>query len=169
MTFGGTMLDPLYAAWVHDVLGRGPEVYGLLLTVHSATGIVGTLLVGRYGGRVSARRLIGWGSLVAGASTALKYNVPTVPVALSTTAVSGVTSVASSVGVETLAMQTVPERFRGRVFASLQATTFLLSLLGALTAGALAEVVGIVPMLNVATALIVLAGLVVLRAFSDET
>ena len=165
MTFAGTMLDPLHAAWVRDVLGEGPEVYGLLLTVHGASGIVGSLLVGRYGSRLSDRTLMGWTSIVAGVAIALKYNVPSVPVALSTQAVSGTTSVAGSVGVETLAMRTIPEPFRGRVFASLQATTFLLSLLGALTAGALAEVVGIVPVLNGATVLIVLSGVVVLRAF----
>lgn len=41
----------------------------------------------------------------------------------------------------------------------------LLSLAGAAIGGALAEIVGIVPMLDVAAALTVLAGLVVLRAF----
>ena len=165
-TFGGTMLDPLYAAWVRDVLGEGPEVYGLLITTHASVGIAGTLLVGRYGSRFSDRDLIGWSSIVAGGATFLKFNVPTVPVAFATSTVSGVTSVASNVGIETLAMRTVREEYRGRVFGSLQASIFLLSLLGAMTGGALAEVVGIVPMLNVAAALIVLSGVVVLRAFT---
>ena len=31
MTFGGTMLDPLTAAWVRDVLDRGPEVFAWLM------------------------------------------------------------------------------------------------------------------------------------------
>ena len=168
-TFGGTMLDPLYAAWVRDVLGEGPEIYGLLMTTHAAFGIAGTLIVGRYGGRLSPKTLIGWSSIVAGAATAVKFNVPTVPVAMSTSSVSGVTSVASNVGVETLAMRTVPEAYRGRVFGSLQASIFLLSLLGALVGGALAEVVGIVTMLNVAAALIILSGVVVLRAFARDT
>ena len=165
-TFGGTMLDPLYAAWVRDVLGEGPEIYGLLITVHAVFGILGTLIVGRWGGRLSPHVLIGWSSIVAGAATFVKFNVPTVPVATATSTVTGVTSVASNVGVETLAMRTVPEPYRGRVFGSLQASIFLLSLLGALTGGALAEVVGIVTMLNVAALLIVLSGVVVLRAFA---
>jgi MFS family permease len=91
-----------------------------------------------------------------------------VPVAVSTSSVTGVTSVAANVGIETLAMRTVPENLRGRVFGLLQAFIFLLSLLGAMTGGALAEIVGIVPMLNVAGALIVLSGVVVLRAFAPE-
>lgn len=165
MTFGGTMLDPLTVAWVRDVLEEGPQVFAAILTVHAASGILGSLAVGRLGGRVAPRVLIGWGSLVAGAALALRYNLPSLPLALAMSAVAGVTSVASSIGVETLAMQTVRDEFRGRVFGALGATLGLLSLAGAAAAGLLAEVVGIVAMLNLATALTALAGLVVLRAY----
>src|SRR5918994_1201708 len=153
MTFGGTMLDPLTVAWVRDVLGEGPQVFAWILTVHAASGIVGSLLVGRFGRRFTPRALIGWGSLVAAAALALRYNLPSVALALAMSAVGGVTSVASSIGVETLAMQSVRDEFRGRVFGSLNATLGLLSLGGALAGGLLAEAVGIVPMLNVATVL----------------
>jgi MFS family permease len=165
MTFGGTMLDPLDVAWVRDVLDEGPEVYSWLLTTHAATGLAGTLVVGRFGAALSPRALIGWSSLVVGAALAVRYNVPAVPVALCMAAVSGVTSVVSSVGVETLAQRAVRDEYRGRVYGSLGASGALLSLLGATTGGALAEVFGIVTMLNVATAVIVIAGLVVFRAF----
>jgi MFS family permease len=167
MTFGGTMLDPLTVAWVRDVLEEGPQVFAWILTVHAASGILGSLLVGRFGRRFRPRDLIAWGSVVAGAALALRYNVPSVSLALAMSAVAGVTSVASSIGVETLAMQTVRDELRGRVFGSLNATLGLLSLAGAAASGVLAEVVGIVPMLNVAAALIVLAGLVVLRAYGS--
>ena len=99
-------------------------------------------------------------------AVAVKYSVPFLPLALVLSAVSGITSVASSVGVETLAQRTVGDEYRGRVFGALGASGALLSLTGAVTAGVLAEVVGIVPMLNVSAALIVLAGLVVLRAYA---
>jgi predicted MFS family arabinose efflux permease len=168
MTFGGTMLDPLDVAWVRDVLGQGPEVYSWLLTTHAATGIVGTLLVGHFGGRLTARALIGWSSLVAGAALAVRYNAPAVPVALAMAAVTGATSVVSSVGVETLAQRAVRDEYRGRVYGALGASGALLSLLGAATGGTLAEVFGTVAMLNVATALIVVAGLVVFRAFRPQ-
>jgi MFS family permease len=164
MTFGGTMLDPLTVAWVRDVLDEGPQVFALILTVHAASGIVGSLLVGRFGRRFTPRDLIGWGSVVAGAALALRYNIPALALALAMSAVAGITSVASSIGVETLAMQSVPDELRGRVFGSLNATLGLLSLAGATVAGLVAEIVGIVPMLNVATALIALAGVLVLRA-----
>jgi predicted MFS family arabinose efflux permease len=160
------MLDPLSVAWVRDVLGEGPEVFAWLLWAHAVSGIAGTLAVGRFGGRFSPRDLIGWTCLVAAAATAVKFNVPAIWVALAMSAVAGVTSVATSVGVETLAQRTVPDTVRGRVFGALGASGSLLSLAGAAVGGALAEVVGIVPMLNVAAALIALSGLVVLRAFA---
>ena len=169
MTFGGTMLDPLTVAWVRDVLGEGPEVFAWILTVHAAFGIVGSLLVGRFGDRLEPRALIGWGSLVAAGALALRYNLPSVALALAMSGVAGVTSVASSIGVETLAMSTVRDEFRGRVFGSLNATLGLLSLAGAAAAGLLAEVVGIVTMLNVAAGLTALAGIVVLRAYSGRS
>jgi predicted MFS family arabinose efflux permease len=165
MTFGGTMLDPLTVAWVRDVLGEGPEVFTWILTVHAAAGIAGSLLVGRFGRRFTPRDLIGWGSVVAGAALALRYNFPSVALAFAMSAVAGLTSVASSTGVETLAMQSVRDELRGRVFGSLNATLSLLSLAGAALAGLVAEIVGIVPMLNVAAALIAAAGLLVLGAY----
>ena len=165
MTFGGTMLDPLTVAWVRDVLGEGPQVFTWILTVHAAAGIAGSLLVGRFGRRFTPRDLIGWGSLVAGAALALRYNLPSVALALAMSAVAGLTSVASSTGVETLAMQSVRDEIRGRVFGSLNATLSLLSLAGAAIAGLVAEIVGIVPMLNVSAALIAVAGLLVLGTY----
>jgi Na+/melibiose symporter-like transporter len=165
MTFGGTMLDPLYAPWVRSVLGRGPEVYALLMTVHSASGIVGTVLVGRFATRLTPRLLMGWSSIAAGVSNGIKYNVPLVSVAFGLSAPNGVFSVASAVGVDTLVQRGVRDEYRGRVFGALGATASLLSLAGAMVGGALGAVVGIVPMLTVSSALIVLSGVVVLRAF----
>jgi hypothetical protein len=122
--------------------------------------------VSRIDVRLAPRLLVGWSSIAAGIALAVRYNVPSVPLALGLSLFVGLTSVASAVGVETLVQRAVRDDYRGRVFGALGATGSLLSLLGALTAGVLAEVVGLVTMLNVASALIVLAGVVVLRAFS---
>lgn len=168
MTFGGTMLDPLTVAWVRDVLSGGPEIFAGLLTAHAASGILGSLLLARFGTRLTARDLIGWASLIAGAALVLKYNIPSIGLALALSVVGGITSVASNVGVETLAQQAVRDEFRGRVFGALGASGGLLSLLGAVTGGALAQVVGTVTMLNVASALIVIGGLVVLLAYNRD-
>jgi len=162
MTFGGTMLDPLHVPWVRDVLGEGVDVVALLSVVSSLSGIAGSLVVGALGRRVSARHLIGWGSVLAGLLLLVKFNVPVLWLAVGLSAVSGVTAVASSVGVETLAQERTPEHLRGRVFGSLQASIWLASLLGAVVGGVLGEVAGLVPALDVAAALVGISGAVVL-------
>jgi predicted MFS family arabinose efflux permease len=163
MTFGGTMLDPLNAPWVRDVLQAGAGTFALLTACHSVSGIAGSLLVGAVGHRGAPHLLTGVGSIVAGLLLLVRFNVPVLAVAIALSLVGGVVAVASSVGVESLAQQRVPAAYRGRVFGSLQAVIWLFSLVGAAVGGLGAEVVGIVPMLDVAAALTVLAGVVVLR------
>jgi MFS family permease len=162
MTFGGTMLDPLTAPWVRDELHGSASVYALLTTVHAASGIAGALLIGAIGSRLPARALAGATSVVAGVLLLVRFNVPVLGVALVLSLCSGVLAVASSVGVETLAQTRVPAAYRGRVFGSLQATIWLLSLLGAVVGGVGAEVVGLMPMLDVAAILVAASGVVVL-------
>jgi predicted MFS family arabinose efflux permease len=164
MTFGGTMLDPLYVAWVRDVLDRGPQVYGLLLMTHALAGIAGALLVARYRANLAPRFLMGWSSVLAGLALVAKFDLPFVALTFALTMIGGVCSVASSIGVETWVQQAVRDEFRGRVFAALGASGGLFSLSGALVGGVAAGYVGVTAMLNVAAALVTAAGLVVFRA-----
>jgi MFS family permease len=164
MTFGGTMIDPLYVAWVRDVLGRGPEVYALLLTAHSVAGIVGSLAVGAWGAPLAPRLLVGWASVVAGAALLVKFELAQLELAFTLSLVGGATSVVSSVGIETLLQSTVPENFRGRVFAALGASGSFFSLAGAVAAGVAARGVGVTPVLDVSAVLVAASGAVVLRA-----
>ncbi len=169
MTFGGTMFDPLTAAWVRDVLGGGAGVYAILMTAHAISGIVGALLVGTMGARIPPRLLAGWASILAGVLLRVRFNVPVVAVAVALSLVQGALAVGSAVGVEALAQERVPVAFRGRVFGSLQASIWLMSLLGAVAAGVGAEVLGLLPMLDVAAGLTILAGIVVLGALPVGT
>ena len=162
MTFGGTMLDPLYVPWIRDVLDEGVGVVAILTMTSSIAGIVGSLAVGAIGGRVPARELMGWGSVVAGVLLVFKFNIPVLWLTIALSAIGGVTAVASSVGVETLAQERTPEHVRGRVFGSLQASIWLSSLLGAVVGGVLGEVLSVVFAVNVASALVTLSGVVVL-------
>jgi predicted MFS family arabinose efflux permease len=167
MTFGGTMLDPLYVAWVRDSLHRGPEIYSLLLTAHAVAGIAGSFAIGIWGGRFTPRLLMGWTCLIAGTSLLLKFDLPMVELAFGLSLVTGATSIVSSIAIETLLQTTVREEFRGRVFAALGASGSLFSLAGAMVGGLAARAVGVTAMLNVAAGLVTVAGVVVLRALHD--
>jgi hypothetical protein len=163
-TFGGTMLDPLSVAWVRDVLGQEATTYALLMTTHAVAGILSSALIGRFGRNLTPRALMGWGSAVAGILSLAKYNIPLVPVAYGTTAATGLTSVAWSIGVDTHVQRVVPTQFQGRVFGALGASGALMSLLGAAVGGVGGELFGIVPMLTVASLLIIVSGVIVLRS-----
>jgi MFS family permease len=164
MTFGGTMLDPLYVPWVRDVLDRGVGIVAVLTMTSSVAGIAGSMVVGTIGSRVPARALMGWGSVIAGALLLVKFDVPVLWLAIALSAIGGVTAVASSVGVETLAQERTPEHVRGRVFGSLQASIWLCSLLGAVVGGVLGELLSVLVAVNVASVLVALSGVVVLVA-----
>ncbi|MCF6377985.1 MFS transporter [Nocardioides KLBMP 9356] len=167
MTFGGTMLDPLFAPWIRDILGQGVDAVAILTVTSSLAGVAGSLVVGSVGARLSSRALMGWGSVIAGGLLLAKFNVPSLWVAVALSAVGGITAVASSVGVETLAQERTPEHVRGRVFGSLQATVWLMSLLGAVVGGLVGELVGLLPALDLAAALVLLSGVVVLALVRD--
>ena len=126
--------------------------------------IAGALVVGRYRERLAPRILIGWSSLIAGAALVAKWDLPYVGLTFALTCVSGITSIASSIGVETLVQQSVRDAFRGRVFAALGASGAFFSLAGAVIGGTGARFVGVTTMLNVASLLVVVAGVVALRA-----
>jgi MFS family permease len=168
MTFGGTMLDPLYVPWIRDVLDEGVEVVAVITMTHSVAGIVGSLVVGTWGSRFSARTLMGWGSVIAGVLLLVKFNVPVLWLTLALSAVGGATAVASSVGVETLAQERTPEHVRGRVFGSLQAFIWLASLLGAVVGGVLGVMTSVLVAINVAGVLVTVAGVVVLLTIPAE-
>ncbi len=98
----------------------------------------------------------------------VKFGVASVPLALVLSAISGATSVASLVGVNTMIQRGVPNEYQGRVFGALGASGGLLSLLGAATGGGLAELLGITAALEVASILTAFAGVVVLCTFADS-
>ena len=66
--------------------------------------------------------------------------------------------VASSVGAQTMLQSGVADNFRGRVFGALGTTIALIGLVSLWLAGVLGEILGIVPMLSVAGAVTLLAG-----------
>jgi MFS family permease len=121
--------------------------------------MLGAVAIARVAGRLPEIGLFGWGSVVAGLLLLVQFNVPSLAVALTIAFLVGFPSVGTRVAANTLLQQNVPDKFRGRVYGALGTSTALLSLVSTLgLAGALGEVVGIVPMLNTAALLTIGAG-----------
>jgi len=169
MTFGGTMIDPLFPAFVKDILRAGPLAFGWIFTVQAIGGIIGGLVVGHVGGRVPTIRLLAWGNTLVAILLLIQYNVPVLPVALLVALLIGPEQVATGVALQTLMQTSVENSYQGRLFGAMSTTGALLSMLGGASAGPLGERVGIVPALNVTALLILLAAGIAFVALPQYT
>jgi len=169
MNFGGVMTDPLFAAFVRDVVGAGPAVFGVVLTARAFGGILGGVVASRLSRRYPTVDLLAAACIVAGAMQLVQFNVPLLPVVMVTSFLLGIPAVTSSAAIQTLLQERVPDAYRGRVFGSLSTLVALICLISVLGfGGALASVIGIVPVLSLSAVITASAG-VFARITLDES
>lgn len=153
------MYGPLLQIFIQDMLQAGADVLGLMVT---ATGI-GTMLTGLVLGRVGeawpALHLAAWGQVLFGVSLFLTFLSRDVVIVVSLSAPVGI-AMASGIGFQTLLQSRPEEQYRGRVLGAASTTTALLILIGQGAGALLAGAIGLLPVLNAACVLYVLAGLV---------
>ncbi|HEX5578419.1 MAG TPA: MFS transporter [Candidatus Limnocylindria bacterium] len=159
MNFGGVMTDPLFAAFVRDVVGAGPAVFGIVLTARAVGGMLGGVVAARLSRRYPTVDLLAAACIVAGGMQLIQFNLPLLPVVLTVSFLLGIPAVTSSAAVQTLLQERVPDAYRGRVFGSLSTMVALICLVSVLGfGGALASVIGIVPVLSLSALITASAG-----------
>jgi len=158
MTFGGTMMDPLYPPFVQDVLRAGPLGFGWIVAAHAWGGVVGGLVIGHLGSVLSATRLLVWGNLLVGGLLLIQFNVPVLAVTVSMAFLIGPEQAAAGSALQTLLQRRVRDAYQGRVFGALGTTGALLSLAGGGLGGVLGSAIGVVPTLNLAAGLTIGSG-----------
>jgi predicted MFS family arabinose efflux permease len=107
MTFGGTMIDPLYPPFVKDVLQAGAQGYGSILAAQALGGIFGGVIIGRLGVVLPAARVLAWGNIIVGLMLLVQYNVPLLPLALAIAFLIGPEQVAAGASLQTLLQTSV--------------------------------------------------------------
>ena len=157
-SFGGSMIDPLYAPFVGAVLGGGPAALGWLSTTGAVGGLLAGLLVGHVGSKVPPRWLTAYGTLATGLLMLVMYNQTVLPVVMVLNFLMFVPVVVAGVGAQTMLQNGVADNFRGRVYGALNTTTAVIGLVSLWLAGILGALFGIVPMLSVAASITLLAG-----------
>ena len=163
LNFGGIMIDPLGAAYIVDVVKADAQVFGLLVTVQAIGGIIGGLLAGKVSERISTARLYGWAEVVLAIVIAIRYNIPDIPVLFVMTLIVGLPAAMGIAALDTLFQRNVPNTHMGRIYGALNSTVGITSLFGVLgISGILGEVLGIVPVLNIAAGITMLTGFVAL-------
>ena len=152
---------------LQELHGTGGDV-GLIRGMQAIGGVVGGLAIGALSRRISPRALIGWGFIVFGVISLATWNAPTLTTAIGVYVglfmVVGVPGVATMTGLMTTVQSVTPRTHLGRVFAAFEAAAGGLQAIGVLLAGALADRLGVVTILNVQGAIYVLCGLLALVA-----
>ncbi|HKO24740.1 MAG TPA: MFS transporter [Chloroflexota bacterium] len=161
-SLGGTIIDPLYAPFVRSVLHGGAAALGWLSTTGALGGLLGGLIVGQFGHKVPPRHLTGVGTVAVAVLMLVMYHQTSLPAVMVLGFVMTVPVVGAGVGSSTLLQTGVPDAYRGRVFGALNTTAALVGLAGVGLAGIFGNVLGIVPMLGVAGAITLLAGVIAL-------
>jgi predicted MFS family arabinose efflux permease len=146
-----------------EIVKVGPHVFGWLITVQAIGGIIGGLLVGRMNQKMPIVRLYGWAEIILGLMIFLRYNIPYLPVLFIMTFLLGLPAAMGAAALDTLFQQNVPNTHLGRILGALNTTVGLTSLFGVLgISGLLGEMLGILPVLNIAAGITALTGLIAL-------
>jgi hypothetical protein len=169
LNFGGVMIDPLGAAYIIDVVKANAKIFGLLIAVQAVGGIIGGLVAGKVGTQMSLARLYGWSEIVLGIFMAIRYNIPELPVLFVMTLLVGLPAALGIAALETLFQRNVPNTHLGRISGALNTTVGVTSLFGVLgISGVLGEVLGIIPVINIAAGITMLTGLVALLFLPEQ-
>jgi MFS family permease len=162
------MFVVLFVVFVLERLGGSGGEVGLIRGVQAVGGILGGLLVGWLGRRLSARALIGGGFVLFGLISLTTWNLPSLTTAigfyLGLFVLVGIPGVATSTGLLTTVQTLTPPTHLGRVFATFETGAAALAAVGVLVAGALADTFGVVAILDVQALIYVACGVAALIA-----
>lgn len=157
-TLGGTMMDPLYAPFVHDILQEGSWMFGWMLTAQGIGGVLGGLLIGLVAERIKPATLFSISAISVGLVLFFLFQSTSLPLVFVFSFIAGIPSVGERVGLQTLIQESVADAYRGRVGGMLTTTGSTLELCSVGFVGFMGDRVGIVLLLSVAAGLTILAG-----------
>jgi len=148
--------------FVLDVLGADGAAVGLIRGVQAIGGVAAGILIASIGARVGNRALVGWGFIAFGLISLATWNASrvtdAVPVYVTLFMIVGIPAVATSVGLQSIIQTVTPPTHLGRVFAAFEAGAGLLQVVGVVIAGALTDLIGVLPILNVQASIYVMCG-----------
>jgi Na+/melibiose symporter-like transporter len=162
---GEGLTATLFVPWTTDVLGSDSAGYGWLLSTQAIGGLAGAFIIGRMGSRIDPLRLLIVGATIFGLIDLVLFTYPVlfpyIGPALVGMVIVGVPGAAIMAGISTLEQTQAGDSHRGRVIGAMGAVAGLGSLIGAVAAGFLGEVLPIVALLIVQGSGYVIGGLTV--------
>lgn len=166
VAIGEGIISVLFVPFVTTVLGGEALQLGWLMSAQAVGGLLGGVVVARYGARVSPAVLLGPSAVLFGLIDLAIFNYPAFfpgfVLAIVLFILVGLPSAGFGASFSTLMQTNVDDAYRGRVFGALNTTFALLTLIGMGLASTLDDLVGIVPVINIQGYGYVLAGLMVM-------
>ena len=138
-----SFMGPLWPALVQERLGGGAGSFGLLLAAGTAGGMAGGLMAGPLERHFGAGRVLATGWTLAGVCTLGIAASTWVPVTMALECLETAAITASMVASGAIAITTVPEEYRGRIFGMMRSLSVILIPASALAGGWIAEFVEI--------------------------
>lgn len=150
---GEGIMGVLFIVFVNRVLHGGALEIGWLMSAQAVGGLLGGLAVGWVGRHVPPVPLLGVSALLFGGIDLLIFNVPvllpSLPLVIALFVIVGLPGVGFTTSLMALFQSRVADAYRGRIFGAYGTTFSLLGLVGMAFAGAMGDVLGVVPVLNV--------------------
>lgn len=152
-TVGEGVFGTMFVIWVKTELHGTALQFGWFMSAQAVGGVVGGLVIGVVGSRVSPLRLAPPGLLLFALLDIALFSYPVLSqqvwIGLILIALVGIPAAASGSSARTLLQLATPDTHRGRVFGALGTTTALAQLLGLVIAGTLGSILGPITLLNV--------------------
>jgi predicted MFS family arabinose efflux permease len=157
-----SILSALIAPFVGGVLMAPASLFGLLLTLRGVGGLIGGVLLGYIAARMRAETILTLSLISVGAGTLVFASIPLAPVSMVCAVAIGIPAVGWIASQQTMLQESVADQYLGRVFGAFSATTALMLFAGSLSAGALGDLAGIVPLLIASALMYCAAGVLAL-------
>jgi MFS family permease len=158
--FGDAILSALLAVFAQDVAGFSASEFGWMLTARGVGGIVGAVVIGQVGPKLSHGMRIVGGLVLSGLAILTMVVLPTLPVIVGLMILGGPAIMAWIISAQTVLQEATEDRFRGRIFGAYGTTSTVLMFVGAGLAGFLADGAGVSVLMATAALIYILAGLV---------
>ena len=166
---GDSILTVLLVAFFQDVVGLGSSEFGLVLTVRGVAGILGGLVIGKFGSKFEPNHLIPFGLIGTGIGLVAMVLWPIYAITLLILILLSVPLMAWLISSQTWIQTHAPGEYRGRVFGAYGTFSALLMLVGMAFASGFGDTLGISNTLFFGGAFYILSGLlavVLLRGIS---
>ena len=110
--FGDSLGTAIIAPFVLEVVAGGAAFFGVVLSMRGVAGLLGGIIVARFGQGIAPERLLGWSLIVAGILLFVFINVPIIPVMLVIQLLIGPAIAGWFASQQTLLQTAVPDQYR---------------------------------------------------------